>query len=301
MQKKTIQQILESINKDILNDEVKQAIVEAFNSTIEENVKAKIDLEVKNELTKMDKDHAEKVQKLLESIDADHTNKFKAAMAKVDKDHTAKLKKVIEKYDGELQKGAEALREELSTKISNFLDLYLEKAIPTSQLKEAVENIRARKLIEEIKKVVSVDEEFVNENFKTALKDGHSTIETLREEVNAKIKENIDLNQKLQTAQATLLLEQKTIGLGEEKKKFIYKLLEGKDTKYINANYNYVMEMFEKDDTEKREVIAESAKGKSKTLDKKVDSPKSTVKESIQPNQSNDVGVTDYLKALERE
>ena len=301
MDTKRIEDILKSISNEVLTEAVKAEIAKSFNETVDDKVKTQAQLLIENELSKMDNDHADKMKKLVEAIDQDHTNKFKIVVQKLDEAHTNKLKKIIEKYEGELKNGAEQLRTELIAKVSNYLDLYIEETIPTSQLKEAVENIRARKMLEEIKKIVAVDPEFISENFKEALKDGHDTIEKLRGDLNEKIKESVDINQKLINTRAELILEQKTKDLPENKKNFVTKLLEGKKPEDIEANFKFVLEMYDHEEADKADSAAGKAKTKTKTLENKVDVPK-VINESHPQNSSEETeqvtGVQSYLEGL---
>ena len=298
---KKIEEILGEIGNDILTEEVKQSIATMFNEAVDQRVKSQAQLLVEAELAKMDDDHSEKLQKLIEAIDEDHTNKFKQVISKIDEAHTAKLKTVIEKYENELKTGAESLHADLTTKMSNYLDLYLAESIPADHLKEAVENVRARKMIDEIKKIVAVDPEFISENFKEALKDGHDTIETLRSELNAKIKESVEINQTLQSTKATLILEQKTKDLPKNKKDYIVKLLENKKPEEIEANFKYVVEMYEKDEADLLEESASEAKDKTITKAKENDTPKSRIVENVNHNPEEiDSGVSSYLAELQK-
>ena len=237
---KNIEQILGSIGKDILSEEVKKSIATMFTEAVDAKVKSQAQLLVEAELAKMDDEHSQKLTNLIEAIDEDHTNKFKQVIQKLDEAHTAKLQLVIEKYEKELKEGAEKLHTDIVAKISNYLDLYLTETIPSTHLKEAVENIRARKMLEEIKKIVAIDPEFISENFKEALKDGHDTIEKLRGELNSKIKESVEINQQLINTKATLMLEQKTKDLPKNKKDYVIKLMENKKPEEIEANFKFV-------------------------------------------------------------
>ena len=298
---KKIEDILKSISNDILTEDVKTSIAKTFNETVESKVAAQLQLSVQNELSKMDDEHSKKLQTLIEAIDEDHTNKFKTVIAKIDETHTKKLKDVIAKYETELKEGAEKLRNELIGQVSNYLDLYIKETIPEAQLKEAVENIRARKMLEEIKKIVAVDPEFISENFKEALKDGHDQIEKLREDMNQKTKENVDLNQKLIGIESKMLLESKVKDLPENKKNFVMKLMEGKKPEEIEANFKYVTEMYEKDETEKISAEADKATGETKTVKATVDAPKAVITENVQSDgDKGNTEVGTYLEELKR-
>ena len=59
--------------------------------------------------------------------------------------------------------------------------------VPKDQLQEAVENIQSRKLVSEIKKLLSYDPESINDDVKTALKEGYDAIENLKKVIELKI------------------------------------------------------------------------------------------------------------------
>jgi len=299
MEIKNIEEILKSISNDVLTEEVKKTIAGTFNEAVDAKVKSQAQLLIEAELSKMDEDHTAKMKALLEAVDADHTNKFKIVVQKIDEAHTTKLQKIIEKYEKELKEGAESLRGELVQKMSNYLDLYLKDVIPDGQLTEAVENIRARKMLEEIKKIVAVDPEFINENFKEALTDGHNQIETLRKELNEKIQENVNINQTLINTKSQLILEQKTKDLPDNKKKYVAKLLEGKKPEEIEENFKFVLEMYEKDEAEKISDVKANATAKTQTVTKEIDAPKSVIVESIKSGEEVPAdAVNSYLDAL---
>jgi hypothetical protein len=302
MKTSKIEKILESISSEILTDEVKQQIAESFTEAVDAKVEEKGRLIAENELNKMDADHTAMMEKILEAQDADHVNKFKTAVATLDKQQSAKLQVVIEKYEKELKEGAESLREELIGKVSNYLDLYLEESIPKNQLQEAVENSRARRMINEVKKIVAVDPEFIDENFKEALKDGHDKIENLRDSLNTQIKENVDLNQSLINAKSELIIEQKTKDLTEQKRTFVTKLLEGKKPEEIEENFKFVVEMYDREESDR--VLVEKNKYSNATtvLKENIDSPASLVNENnIQPNESAPAenAINSYVTELE--
>lgn len=292
---KKIEEILQGISNDILNEEVKTSIATSFNEAVDSKVEDRAQLLLQNELKKVDEVHTEKLQKLIESIDNDHVNKFKQVIQKIDASHTKKLQTVIEKFETELKVGAANLRKELTTKLSKYLDKYLESAVPTSQLKEAVENIRARKMMDEIKKIVAVDPEYISENFKDALKDGHDIIEKLRGDMDKIMKESIELKQSLQNKESELLIERKTRDLPSDKKQFITKILEGKKVSEIEENFQFVLEMCDKDEEAKISKVAEQAKKVSKVVVEKIDTPNAKKEEVVVESESS---VDQYLEGL---
>jgi hypothetical protein len=262
-----IKELIQNIDPEIISEETATAVAEAFNRAVDEKVQTRVELEVKNALIKIDEDHAAKLQKLIEAIDTDHTNKLQQVVDSINENHAQKLRTVIRKYDKLVEEKAQQFSSKLVGEISNYLDLYLEKAVPSLQLEEAVANTYAKNTLQKIKQLISIDPEYINENVKNALTTGKKAIDGLKAQLNESIKDNIRINQELKNAKATLVLENKTKDLPQRKKEYVLRLLSNRDAQYIEENFNYVVEMFEKDEREVAEDVSEIATAAAVTRD----------------------------------
>jgi len=270
-----VSNILSEQFKDLISEDTLKQVEEAFNTAVDEKSKAKIQLEVENvkaqldehytgklqELTeKIDEDHTAKMQKLVAAIDTDHAVKLHNLVESIDKKHTKMLKQVVEKYEGKLVADATSFQNRLVEEVSNYLDLYLDKTVPTAQINEAVTNIQAAAKLHQIRQLVGINEEFVDNEVKEALIDGKRTIDSLRNELNVALKENVDLAARANKAEVAILLEDKTVDMPTAKKTFVHKLLKNKTPEYIKENFDYVVEMFEKEAQTDLETIQEQVK-----------------------------------------
>jgi hypothetical protein len=260
--------ILKEQFKDLITEETLTAVHEAFEQAVTEKAELqteaailKLDEDHSNKLQTLveaiDEDHTNKLQKLVETIDFDHTNKLKSVVEKIDTDYTSKLQIVIDKYKTMLNEEAKSYQEQLVSEISNYLDLYLDKVTPKDQISEAVQNIQSKKIVDQIRLLVGINEEFVDGEVKEALVDGKRTIDSLKKELNEAIEANTELNHKLQKIEAIALLEEKTKELPANAKSFVGKLLKNKSPEYIQENYQYVVEMFEKESVDEIEAAQE--------------------------------------------
>lgn len=294
-----IQEVLEKIGGDALTVESKQAIAEAFDQAVEVKAQERINLEVQNALEQLDEDHSTKLTALLEAVDADHTKKLMSVVKKIDEDHSNKLKTIIKRYNGIIKEEAAKFRDAFVDEISNYLELYIDRAIPARQIAEATENTQARRMLEQIKKIVSVDKAFINENVREALQDGKETIDSLRAELNKVLKENVEINKKFNTTHTALILEKNTSSFPTEKRNFVMRVLKDKTPEYVKENFNYVVEMYKREENDSREIIKEEAQQQAVT--NQVATPK-LVLESIGDNATSETGspVNGYLEALGR-
>ena len=302
---KPLEQLLQEATKDILSPETLVAITEAFNQQVESVAKEKLleaeaifeqrkQAAVEEALTAQDNDYTSKLEKLLEAIDNDHTIKLERIVSRVDDNHAAKLVALSEKYNNEAKAEAEAFKQKLVEKVSKFLDLRLNEAIPTQQIAEAVSNRRAQRIVDAIRGAVALDEKFINNEIRSALEDGKKQITESKKTINElqqKVQVLTEQSQKLQT---NLILEQKTTGLSKEKKDYVMKVLAGKGQKFINENFTYVVDMFEKHKDEEVETLKESAKSTTKT--ENIDQPENVISEST---EDVDPTVASYLEGLQ--
>jgi len=219
----------------------------------------------------IDESHTAKLSEIVEAIDADHSNKIKIAFGKIDEKHTGMLQKIVNKYEALLTEEAVSYKEGLITDISDYMNVYLEKLVPKDQISEAVENIKARKTLNAIRDLVSISEEYIDTEVKEALQDGKKIIDSLKKELNEAIKSNVEVNKKLNQTESAYLLEQKTKSLTPATKAHVNKLLKNKTPEFIQENFQYVVEMFEKDIDEKEEDTKERVM--SKRISESIDRP----------------------------
>jgi hypothetical protein len=314
-----IKNILSEQFKDLITDETLSTIEEAFNQAVEEKSQEKIQLESENLKQKLDENYTAKLEQLVEKIDTDHTAKLKKLVEAIDTDHAVKLQKlvkgidqkhtkmleqVVEKYEGQMIEEAKGFQERLVEEVSNYLDLYIDKTVPTEQISEAVANIKAVKQLNQIRQIIGISEEFVDAEVKEALVDGKKTIDSLRAELNEALKENAELNQRANKAEATNILEQKTSDMPSAKKQFVTKLLGNKAPQYIEENFQYVVEMFEKETQEEVDEIKESVKNQFIKAPK-VDRPQIIEEQKqfnneIDRDSSSSEGVSGYLNEMKK-
>lgn len=243
-------------------------------------------------IEKIDEDHSQKIVKLLEAVDVDHAVKLQKLVKNIDVKHTGMLNQIVEKYEGQLNNEAKGFQERLIEEVSNYIDLYIDKTIPKNQISEAVDNIKAQKQVTEIRKIVGISEEFVEGEIKEALVDGKNTIDSLRGELNSVLKENIKVNHELKKAQAKLLLDEKTADMTDSKRNFVHKLLKNKDPQYIAENFQYVVDMFEKESQQEveqaqEEVLTESFVASSVDVPKEQEQQEEILEENF--NLTNEV------------
>jgi hypothetical protein len=263
-----ISSVLREATKDILTEDVLKEIEAAFNNTVNERVQ----LHVEKALSEQDADYSKKLETLVEAIDTDHTDKLKKVVEAIDADRADKLKTVVEKYETALNKEAAAFKSSMVDKVSKFLDLYIDEKLPTAAINEAVKNKRAVALLEDLRKVLSVDMILAKDNIRDAIVDGKTKIDEAASQLEAAIKQVAKLTEENKKLTSKVVLEGKISNLDEDKKTYMKKMLDGKSAEFIKENFDYTLNLFEKTEEErlsnlKTEAVTESV---STTVDRPV-------------------------------
>lgn len=299
--KQSVGEMIRESMGDVISPELAEKINEMFEEAVSSQVEARLKIAVENELDKMDESHAEQLEKLLEDIDTDHLAKTKKLMAAMDENYSCKLVAYAEKMQKELNENAKSFQTTLKESISQFLDNYLDDAIPMQTIEEAVQNTRSRKMVQKIKGIIGIDPSFVSESVKSAVMEAKAKMTKLEQTVAELTESKTTLEKQLGETSRKLMLEEKTSGFAPEKRDFIKRRLSDRTAEEIEANYDYVCEMFEADQRERRESLRESAEKKTRSVVNKIDKPREVVTEQKVEDQApiNDVSAClDILKSL---
>jgi hypothetical protein len=290
-----ISSLIKNINANVLNEEAATEIAEAFENAVNEKVTSKLELQVESALNKQDEEHALKLEKLLVAIDEDHSSKLTKVVDAINENHTTKLKNLSSFYKKALNEKASVFSAKVVERLSVYLENYLDKVIPTSQLEEAVANTSAVKQLENIKKIISFDPSCLNEDVKNTITKGKEKINELHEQLSKSYKETFALNEQIDSLKAELMLEKKTKDMSSSKKGYVINLLSDKSSEYIEENFKYVVEMFEREESEASSNLVEEATRNALSKGAKVPA-KEVIAES--KTDTTNTPVTNYLSAL---
>ena len=201
----------------LLPESVKEVLTEESITAIETAIKDKVTLSVESALASQDELYAEKLEELIKSIDKDHTSKLTRVVEAVDKNNATKLAKVITKYEKELNDSAAEFKTTLVESISDYLEEYIDEAIPADAILEATQNRTAMEVLTNLRKVLAVDSTLMSESVKDAIIDGKQQIDDLASKLEKVEKENALLKEAYNKTKAELVLESRTAKLPEKK------------------------------------------------------------------------------------
>jgi hypothetical protein len=262
--------------ENILPQQAKDLLTEESLSSIQQAIEAKTGVLVEAALVEQDELYASKLKQLITAIDKDHTAKLKRVVEAVDRTNAAKLLSVVKKYEKEINQGAASFKTTLVESISDYLEEFINEAIPAEAIEEATKNRTATEVLGNLRKVLAVDSALMSESVKDAVIDGKKQIDELSTEAEKLKKENALLKESYLKTKADLLLETKTASLADKKKEYLKRVLSDKTPKFIEENFDYTLRLFEKKEQERIDIIKEQAFTNRKV---KADAPREVVQE----------------------
>jgi len=266
---------------ETLKDLSPESMTEIQNA-IETKVKDKVQIHVEKALNEQDELYSNKLSQLLEAIDADHVAKLEKVVEAIDADRAEKLKLVIKKYESILNEDAKNFKSQLVESISDYLETYLEEAVPAADIKEAVRNKKALTVLENLRTHLAVDAALQKESIKEAILDGKTQINEASSKLESVVAENATLKNELDSLKANLIIEQRTANLDEQQKKYIKKVFTNKSPDFINENFDYTLKLFDKKSNNRLESLKEEALSGSTNVDRVVLEQTEVVNESVQ-------------------
>ena len=277
-----ITDLLKEVGKDVLTEDSLKQIETVFNETVDKKAEDRAQIAVEAALQTQDEDHSKKLEELLEAVDTDHTQKLKKVVETVDRDRARKLQNVIRRYQQSVNEEATTLKDTVVESVSDYLDSYIEEAIPSKTIEEATKNKRAYSLLEDIRKMLSVDMVLANESIRDAIKDGKDTIVAKSTEIAELTESHNKQADELEGLKKDLYLEKKLVGLDEKKTNFVRKTFEDKDLAFVEENFEYTVNIFDKKAQESLDILKEEAMTENKTkeakvVEEKVEQPKTAV------------------------
>jgi Fe2+ transport system protein B len=199
-------------------------------------------------------------------------------------------------------------KEGLINNVSDYLDLYIEKSLPAQEIKEAVKNKHAISILENLRKSLSIDKIMATDTVREAVIDGKKQIDEATTHIKKLEKEKNTLVESLNAKEANLALDRLTDGLPATKKRHMIRVFNGKSAEFVNENFQYTLDMFEKSEKDKLETLKEQATENKKVVDRPARGNKKVVQESVQdqieqtnPDNKQDKGLFDnYMGELTR-
>ena len=249
---------LESANLS-LTDEAKGLIIEAFDSAVDDKTKTRVDAA----LASQDARIAEQTEILLENIDGKYTKQAERMLTTREKQYTKLLKATNDRYKGEMVAEARQFKNNTIKKLSKFIDLKIDEAIPLGMITEAVNNTRASQIVQEFTERLAVDNAMSNKVIRDGISDGNKQIQTLNESLKVKSTELENALEIVNEHKKEQFINNKLKGMDQRKSKHIKTVFDksrDQSFEYLTETFDYIDKLYESDNKQTRESIVDKHK-----------------------------------------
>lgn len=167
--------------------------------------------------------------------------------SKVNEQLKEKTNELKEEIAEEFEEKFETYKEELSENLSNFIDKVIEEEvqIPDEVLEDAKRGKYYHDLIEEFKVRLAIDNDVLDEEVQSAIKEAKEEIDEYKNELNEEMNKAFKLEQENKEIKAKLYLIEKCEGLTQVQKDKVMDILGEEDNiEKIDSKYDLILETF---------------------------------------------------------
>jgi hypothetical protein len=137
-----------------------------------------------------------------------------------------------------------------------------------------------------------------NESIREAVVDGKQQINEASSKLDQVVTENAELKGELDSLKASKVLEQLSSNLPDYKKKYVQKVLGDKNAQFITENFDYTLELFDKETQKQEEVVKEEAVVTAKSVDAEPIVEQTEVVEESATDVEDDPSFNSYMSEL---
>lgn len=254
---KNIAELLpEEISKH-LSDESLTALKEEFERLVESKVAERIGIATAAAEASFDEEANKQTTELVHKIEEAHKIGLEKVVNHLNEKYEKNLKMVRNYYKNQLGRNAMKFKNQLVECVSNYIDARVDKLVPYKEVKAAVKNDSAMRVLENFKHLLNVNEATSNKAVSSAILEGH---EMLQEAQNQKYEAEAKaqaVQKQLDEMAESYAFERNVAQLDEDKKNFVIRMAKKAGVGYVNENMGYISSLYDKKLINERKELAQ--------------------------------------------
>lgn len=240
---------------DAMSEESLSVLKEEFEKAVEQRVAERIDIATSAAEAALDEEVNHKCTELVHQIEEAHKLGLIKVVKSLNEQYEKRLENVRNYYKNQIGRKALAFKNKLLESVSDYIEARIDKLVPYKQIKEAVANNSAMKVLETFKNILNVSEVSSNNSIKNAVLEGYSMINSEKEKSAALNEENKHLKSVIKDMSENYAFERNISKLDEDTKNFVIRLAKKSGVEYVNENMSYICGLYEKNLSKEREKL----------------------------------------------
>jgi hypothetical protein len=276
----------EAISKN-LSPESMSALKEEFERLVESKVAERLAIATAAAEASLDEEVNKQTTELIHKIEEAHKIGLEKVVTHLNEKHDANIAKVRNYYKNQLGREALKFKDALVESISKYIDARIDKLVPYAEVKAAVKNDSAMRVLESFKNILDVNEASGNIAIRSAIMEGHQMLQDAQNAAQKAISEKEIAEKQLNEMAESYAFERNLAQLDEDQKNFMIRMAKKAGVGYVNENMSYINSLYEKKViNERRELAAKEMNNQKrnklqnisrKTLVEKTSSPRQTM------------------------
>lgn len=253
---KNIAELLpEAIVKN-LSDESMSALKEEFERLVESKVAERLAVATAAAEASFDEETNKQTTELVHKIEEAHKIGLEKVVTHLNEKYENNLQKVRNYYKNQLGREALKFKNKLVESVSRFINARVDKFIPYDEVKAAVRNDSAMRVLESFKQLLNVNEATSNASIRSAIMEGHEMLQTAEAKAQKAIEEKAIVEKQLNEMAESYAFERNISQLDEDQKNFMIRMAKKAGVGYVNENMSYITNLYEKKLINERKELA---------------------------------------------
>lgn len=246
----------EEISKH-LSEESLTALKEEFERLVESKVAERIGIATAAAEASLDEEVNKQTTELVHKIEEAHKIGLEKVVNHLNEKYENNLKKVRNYYKNQLGRNAMKFKNQLVESVSNYIDARINKLVPYSEVKAAVKNDSAMRVLESFKHLLNVNEATSNKAISAAILEGHQMLQESQKEVQEAQNHAQKVQKQLDEMAESYAFERNVAQLDEDKKNFAIRMAKKAGVGYVNENMAYISNLYDKKLINERKQLAQ--------------------------------------------
>lgn len=254
--KKNIADLLPEAIVNAMSEESLSVLKEEFERLVEAKVAERISIATAAAEASLDEEVNKKCIDLVEKIEEAHKIGLEKVYNHLNEKHESQLNAVRNYYKTQIGREALKFKNVLIESVSRYIDAHVDKFIPYKDVKAAMKNDTAMKVLESFKSILNVNEATTNKAIRSAVLEGHDMLKNAQNKTAALQNKNAKLQKQLDEMAESYAFERNISQLDEDTQNFVIRLAKKGGVGYVNENMDYICNLYERKLDQDRKALA---------------------------------------------
>ncbi len=282
-----ITDLLPEAIKVALSEESLSVINKEFETLVESKVNERINIATAAAEAALDEEVNKRCTELVHKIEEAHKIGLERVYTYLTEKNQKNERLIRNFYKKQIGKEAEAFRKRLCENVARAIDERIDKLVPYNEVKAAVKNETAMRVLESFKGILNINEATVQKEIREAVLDGKAMLKEATDKAESLAAQNDKLQKQIDEMAESYAFEKNISQLDEDAKNFVIRFAKKAGIGYANENMEYLRNLHGKKVLSERKELATNEMNRQKrtnlhnvnrrVLAEKVASPKKSL------------------------